>query len=68
LIAVTQSLIGLALVDMGRATVSVGHRIFRIQLDSLITVAQSFVGLPIVDLGRATVGVQDCKTMRVVPA
>ena len=67
-IAVAQCLIGLAFVDMGRATVSVGNRIFRIELDCLITVAQSFIGLRIVDIGSATVAVQDCKTMRVVPA
>jgi hypothetical protein len=49
LIAVAQCLIGLALVDMRRATASVAYRIFRIELDRLIQVAD---GAVVVALGR----------------
>ena len=64
MIAVAQCLIGLTLIDKCRATVSVGHRIFRIELDRFIAVAQCLIGLTLVDKCRAAASVA-CRIFRI---
>ena len=57
-------MIGLALVDMGRTTVSVGHRIVRIELNCLIAIVQCLIDLALLDPRGAAANVA-CRIFRI---